>query len=269
MMNEEKISAIVGSDLLKRMKSSRHLCAQVADRGYFFVFTWLDVHAPKKTAKICFYIGKDTCVWFFGAGPGKTLFEQSAGLSEDKRLSSFFDILTAEDIDSLEQKDKEIEHLEESILIAKKPVKGIESKIITIRRELLKIKLYYEQVLFMIDRVLTSNTSFLSEESLRQLTFTEHRIEHLLDFVKTLRESAEQAREAYQAQIDIEQNNVMKIFTVLTAIFLPLTLLVGWYGMNFQYMPELGWKYGYVYVIGLSVVTCVICFVLFKKKKWF
>lgn len=87
--------------------------------------------------------------------------------------------------------------------------------------------------------------------------------------MKTLRESAEQAREAYQAQIDIEQNNVMKIFTVLTAIFLPLTLLVGWYGMNFQYMPELGWKYGYVYVIGLSVVTCVICFVLFKKKKWF
>jgi magnesium transporter len=60
----------------------------------------------------------------------------------------------------------------------------------------------------------------------------------------------------------------MKVFTVITAVFLPLTLIVGWYGMNFT-MPEYGWSHGYLYVIALSIVVCGICWLLFKRKKWF
>ena len=60
----------------------------------------------------------------------------------------------------------------------------------------------------------------------------------------------------------------MKIFTIVTSIFLPLTLIVGWYGMNFENMPELTWKYGY-----LAVIICCIAMVVgmigyFKHKKW-
>ncbi|MPN50396.1 Cobalt/magnesium transport protein CorA [bioreactor metagenome] len=60
----------------------------------------------------------------------------------------------------------------------------------------------------------------------------------------------------------------MKIFTVITAIFLPLTLLVGWYGMNFH-MPELQWAYGYPAVIVVSIALMVALILLFKKKDWF
>jgi magnesium transporter len=60
----------------------------------------------------------------------------------------------------------------------------------------------------------------------------------------------------------------MKVFTVLTAVFLPLTLIVGWFGMNVK-MPEYSWTYGYPYVIVLSIVVCGICGWIFKKKKWF
>ena len=61
----------------------------------------------------------------------------------------------------------------------------------------------------------------------------------------------------------------MKIFTIITTIFFPLTIIVGWYGMNFANMPELTWKYGYLYVTALSVFVVILLIIIGKKKKWF
>lgn len=60
----------------------------------------------------------------------------------------------------------------------------------------------------------------------------------------------------------------MTMLAVISAIFLPLTLLVGWYGMNFAYMPELHWTYGYPVVIALSVVIVVVEIVIFRHNRW-
>ena len=70
-------------------------------------------------------------------------------------------------------------------------------------------------------------------------------------------------------KIDIEQTNIMKLFTLITAIFLPLTLMVGWYGMNFKYMYELDSIYGYPVFIVVSFIVCVLLILYFKKKRWF
>lgn len=75
-------------------------------------------------------------------------------------------------------------------------------------------------------------------------------------------------QDTYQSQLSIQQNNLMKIFTIVTVIFLPLTLLVGWYGMNFAYMPELHWKYGYPIIIAVSTGIVVALIWYFKHKKW-
>ena len=83
-----------------------------------------------------------------------------------------------------------------------------------------------------------------------------------------LREYSLQISDAYQTQIDIRQNVVMKVLTVVTAIFLPLTLIAGWYGMNFDYMPELRWDYGYLYVFILSIMVVIGCLWIFKRKKF-
>ncbi|MEY8391918.1 CorA family divalent cation transporter [Lachnospiraceae bacterium 45-W7] len=71
-----------------------------------------------------------------------------------------------------------------------------------------------------------------------------------------LQEAATQLGEAYQSQLSIQQNELMKIFTVVTVVFLPLPLLADWYGMNFSGMSELHWKYGHplVCLVGLAVV---------------
>ena len=60
----------------------------------------------------------------------------------------------------------------------------------------------------------------------------------------------------------------MKIFTLVTSIFLPLTLIAGWYGMNLQ-MPEFTWKYGYLFVIAVCIIVVAIWAIIFKKKGWF
>jgi magnesium transporter len=76
-------------------------------------------------------------------------------------------------------------------------------------------------------------------------------------------------REELSAALDYNMNRTMKILTVISAIFLPLTLIVGWYGMNFRNMPELEWEYGYIGVAVLCIAVVAVCVVFFKKKKYF
>ena len=71
-----------------------------------------------------------------------------------------------------------------------------------------------------------------------------HRVELLQNHVHLLRENVLQIRELYQSMQDARQNKIMVVITIVTTIFLPLTLITGWYGMNFVYMPELQWRYG-------------------------
>ena len=83
-----------------------------------------------------------------------------------------------------------------------------------------------------------------------------------------LRDYTIQIHDLYATQVDVRQNRIMTILTVITSIFLPLTLIAGWYGMNFRYMPELNWPWSYPVVIAVCIVIVVVCLVYFKKKKW-
>ena len=66
----------------------------------------------------------------------------------------------------------------------------------------------------------------------------------------------------------IEQNDIIKLFSVMSVIFLPPTLLASIYGMNFQIMPELHWRHGYPFAILLMVVAAVLPYVIFRWKRW-
>ena len=95
------------------------------------------------------------------------------------------------------------------------------------------------------------------------------RVSRLHDLTASLREYSIQIRDLYQSQLDIRQNRIMALLTIITSIFMPLTLIAGWYGMNFNSMPEFAWKYGYIYVIALSVAVVAVLMIYAKKKKWF
>lgn len=136
------------------------------------------------------------------------------------------------------------------------------------RQELLRLKRYYEQLNFIFDEMAMNDNHLFSKDGVRRLMTLRNRTDRYLSSVKNLQEMVSQLREAYQSQLSIEQNDLMKVFTVVTVIFLPLSLLVGWYGMNFSNMPELEWNYGYPAVILVSICVSAVLIWKFKKKKW-
>jgi magnesium transporter len=74
--------------------------------------------------------------------------------------------------------------------------------------------------------------------------------------------------EATLGMLNIEQNNIIKIFSVAAAVFLPPTLIASIYGMNFTFMPEIDWKLGYPYAIGLMVISAILPYLYFKRRGW-
>lgn len=182
-----------------------------------------------------------------------------------KILYLFFDRLTKDDTLNLENIEEEISSLEESLITDKK--KNYLKEIIFLRKKLLRLKRYYEQFINLLENIDENENNLIDKKSQKYFKIIYNRIGRLYQNVVNLRDYVTQVREAYQAQVDIEQNNIMKIFTVITAIFLPLSLIVGWYGMNLK-MPEYNWTYGYPAVIILSFAVIMLCIYLFKRKKW-
>ena len=90
----------------------------------------------------------------------------------------------------------------------------------------------------------------------------------IVDTIETLREMVSACLDIYLSSISYRLNAVMKVLTIITTIFMPLTFIVGVYGMNFEHMPELQWKWGYPAVLGVMAVVGVGMLVAFKKKRW-
>ena len=192
--------------------------------------------------------------------------DSNANIGFDRLLSTFFERITEEDVTFLENIEQEISDLENALISSKK--RDCVKEIISLRKRLMILKRYYEQLLNILDELQENENNLLHANSLRYFKIFSGKVDRLYHSILNLRDYVTQVREAYQAEIDISLNNIMKIFTVITAIFLPLTLLVGWYGMNLK-MPEFQWSFAYPFVIILSVAIVVFCFCYFKKNKWF
>ena len=196
----------------------------------------------------------------------KVIDDENLKIGFNRILSTFFEKLTVDDVAFLEKIEKEISNLENALIMSKK--RDCVKEIISLRKRLMAFKRYYEQLLDVLDELQENENNILHENSLRNFKIFTGRVDRLYHNILNLRDYVTQVREAYQAEVDIGLNNIMKIFTVITAIFLPLTLLVGWYGMNLQ-MPEYKWFLGYPMVIVLSVAVVAFCLFYFKKHKWF
>ena len=93
-------------------------------------------------------------------------------------------------------------------------------------------------------------------------------INSLFDHTRFSFDRLEYLQDTFLGLVNIQQNKIIKIFTIVSVIFLPPTLIASMYGMNFTHMPELDWQYGYVYAIGLMIFTVVCILFFFKIKKW-
>ena len=156
--------------------------------------------------------------------------------------------------------------LEDQILSGE--LEEFNSKMAALRKEMIRWIRYYTQLDDMVCEFQENENTIFSDSELKMFHMVEKRIGRLNNESQALREYSLQLRELFQAEIDIRQNRIMKILTVVTTIFLPLSLVAGWYGMNFTNMPELTWKYGYIAVIIASTLIVSLCLWIMKKKKF-
>lgn len=120
------------------------------------------------------------------------------------------------------------------------------------------------------------------DEILRLMDEQEHRFDHSMSSLngiinrlndirgrfETDREMLRDLMELHKANINQNMNQVMKALTVITAIFIPLTFIVGVYGMNFDVMPEIKWKYGYLFVWAVMLTVGIGMYTFMRRKKW-
>lgn len=179
-------------------------------------------------------------------------------------LADFLNLLIEDEVPFLQHMEEKLSQIEEGLL--NHIPKNFYQIVIRYRRQLLVLHTYYEQLINMSDMIENNHGGLLDDRECQRFTSFEARAERLHNHVEMLREYVLQIREMYQTQIDVSQNHAMNLLTVVTSLFLPLSILVGWYGMNFINMPELRWAYGYPVMIGLSVGILILEICFFKKK---
>jgi len=165
-------------------------------------------------------------------------------------LESYEDELDAIEKDLMEDRDADLERVND------------------IRGYLRVFRSHYDHLIDLAQELEENENNFFKADNLRFFRLFSNRVSRLFDMVNSLLDYSIQVRDTYQSRLDVRQNKIMTVLTVVTTIFMPLTLIAGWYGMNFKYMPELSSVYGYPAVIAVSLLIAVASLVFFKLKKW-
>lgn len=184
----------------------------------------------------------------------------------DFMLYHFIDLIVENYFGVIDDIEDLIEELEKKILV--QPDKSQLHEIIGIRSEILYAK-----------KMLGPQRDLIAALNKKELSLIDDRLQKyfgdilensvkIVETFDTFRDLMGNLREAYQAALANRANDTMRVFTALTTIFMPLTIVTGIYGMNFDNMPELHSRFGYFVVLGVMLTLGLGMYVLFKKKDW-
>lgn len=247
----EQLRLLVDEDTLDKVEHSRDYVIRTGKGDILLSFRWLD-----GCPVILHMTEEQTALWT----ESETIrgFAEGIKASGREELFEFFVTLSADDLDRLDDLEDRISDFEEQLFEGDRPSKENFQLIHRFRKEVWGHKRYFEKMELLTDELMAADEYFL---------FIDKKYDKLLNQILRTQEYLDQVRQSYESQVDIEQNNLMRFFTVVTSIFLPLTLIAGWYGMNLM-MPEFHWVHGYLFVIVLSVAIVAFMIWLFRKKKW-
>ena len=184
----------------------------------------------------------------------------------ERFLYDFLELIVRGDMPILERYETELDKIEEEILRDKADSALI--RVNEIRGNLRELAIHYDQLLDLGQELEENENGFFKEQHVRYFRMFLNRVARLHDTASSLREYTMQVRDLHHAQLEARQNRTMTLLTVVTTVFMPLTLIAGWYGMNFRYMPELESRLGYPAVIGVSVLIVALSLFFFKRRKW-
>jgi magnesium transporter len=179
---------------------------------------------------------------------------------------SLMDIIVDNYFIVLEQVADSIETMEEELM--RSPSQRTLAEIYRLKRELLFIHKAIWPLREVINSMIRRESPLIKEPTLIYLRdLYDHTIQ-VVETVETLRDMLSGMLDIYLSSVSNRMNAVIKVLTIIATIFMPLTFIVGLYGMNFKHMPELEWKWGYPAVLLLMVVVTLGMLLFFRRKKW-
>ena len=167
----------------------------------------------------------------------------------------------------LENIGEQIEFLEDELV--KDPDPETLHAIHDLKRELIFIRKSVWPLREVISALERGESPTFQQPTLIYLRDVYDHVIQIIDTVETFREMASGMLDIYLSSVSNRMNEVMKVLTMIATIFIPLSFIVGLYGMNFKYMPELSWRWGYPMVWGVILAVVAGMVIYFRRKKWF
>jgi magnesium transporter len=159
-----------------------------------------------------------------------------------------------------------IETVEETLIVHPSPetLRTIQ----TLKREMIFLRKSVWPLREMIGSLHRSESPLIREPSFIYFRdFYDHAVQ-VMDTIETYRDMLSGMLDIYLSSISNRMNEIMKVLTIIATLFMPLTFLAGLYGMNFKYMPELEWRWGYFAILGIMFSIAIIMLSYFRRKKW-
>jgi magnesium transporter len=181
-------------------------------------------------------------------------------------LYSLIDVIIDQYYEIIEYIGDQLEVLEDKIF--DNPSQDLIDKNRLIKKDIISIRKALLPALEAINKLNRHKPDLISVAVMRYYDDIDDHIVQILDYVDTHRELSAELKENYLSNITYRMNQIMKLLTIITTIFIPLTFIAGIYGMNFQNMPELTWKYGYFAVLALMFIIIAGMLFYFRRKKW-
>lgn len=226
--------------------------------------------------KCGFYMDMDRLIIIGDEEHAKDMFDEIMCERNLESESSYLimlellEYLVRDDLLFLEEYEKKLNSVEEMVMEDIADLPGdFDIFVARYRKEIREMSRYYQLLADLADVLEEAMIKEQRERERQLFSYLGNKVDRLYHDSLVMSEYALQIRDIYQSKISTEQNKVMQLLTIVTTIFMPLTLIAGWYGMNFRMMPELELRYGYLFICILALVIVIIEIVIFKRKKWF
>jgi magnesium transporter len=187
-------------------------------------------------------------------------------MSSDYLAYALMDAIVDNYFTVLEDIGDQIDEVEEEVVDA--PTVNTLRTVHMLKRELIFLRRSVWPMREVVNTLLRDETELIRDETLIYLRDLYDHTIHVIDTVETLRDIVAGMLEVYLSSVSNKLNQVMKVLTVMSSIFIPLTFVAGVYGMNFKYMPELEWHYGYPAIMLGMLLVAVTLLATFRRKEW-
>jgi magnesium transporter len=184
----------------------------------------------------------------------------------DYLLYRLLEIIVESYYNILDNIGEQIDEIEDEI--QQKKSENTFQKVQNLKKELVFLHKALYPLREAVNKLIKDETHFIREENIRFFSDINDHIIHMIDLLDTYRDLAQGLTDFHINMQNQRLNEVIRVLTIISTVFMPLTFIVGIYGMNFDVLPELHWKYGYYTVLGGMFLIVVSMVSFFKYKKW-